>query len=97
MNRLCDYAACDELGTQPTSDWLFCREHMVEHLEIEAEEEARRRGADYFTEAQKRLMRAHDAHLRRCWFCGSWAYGQHECKACLAPADRAALMGEDAG
>lgn len=48
----------------------------------------------YLTHMEKRLLALRDAKLRRCFFCGEWAYGQEDCTVCAAPADRAALLRE---
>lgn len=45
------------------------------------------------THLQRRLLGAQDAKLRRCWFCGEWAYDTVDCKVCAAPASKAALDG----
>lgn len=47
------------------------------------------------TNLQRRLLGAQDAKVRRCWYCGSWAYDVDDCKTCAAPAARAALIRED--
>lgn len=48
------------------------------------------------THLQRRLLGARDAKLRRCWFCGSWAYAVEDCTACAAPASKTALLEEGA-
>lgn len=34
---------------------------------------------------QRRLMGLHDQKLRRCWWCGEWAYALADCTTCEAP------------
>lgn len=38
-----------------------------------------------------------DSRLRRCWWCGQWAYAHATCTACAAPASRSAMPGRVAG
>lgn len=42
-----------------------------------------------------RLVQRQDDQLRRCWFCGEWAYRQNDCTACTAPANRDELAQRD--
>lgn len=48
----------------------------------------------YLTHIERRLIGAREAKLRRCFWCGEWAYDRDDCTVCAAPADRADLMGE---
>ncbi len=36
----------------------------------------------------RNLLGARDSRCRRCWFCGSWAYGADDCPGCTASAQR---------
>lgn len=42
MTPGCDYAGCDKPGTEPSSGWDFCADHLLEHLALEAEDEESR-------------------------------------------------------
>lgn len=44
---------------------------------------------------QARLLQKQDAKLRRCWFCGEWAWHRDDCGACSAPANRQDLAQGD--
>ena len=44
--------------------------------------------SEHYGPWQRRLMGLHDGKLRRCWWCGSWAYALNDCNDCAAPAER---------
>jgi hypothetical protein len=46
------------------------------------------------THLQRRLLEAQDHKLRRCWYCGTWAYHLDDCTTCAAPASKAALLND---
>lgn len=47
----CDYAACSRPGTEESDGWLFCLDHLDEHLALCAEDDR----------AQERMWRARPA------------------------------------
>lgn len=49
---------------------------------------------EFFGPWRRRLMQIHDSKLRRCWWCGSWAYALTDCNDCSAPAERPDYMDE---
>ena len=44
---------------------------------------------------QLEALARREALVRRCWYCGSWAYDTDDCTACAAPATKAALLAEE--
>lgn len=43
------------------------------------------------THMERRLLLLRDQKVRRCDWCGEWAYDRDDCPACACPADRAEL------
>lgn len=42
----------------------------------------------YLGPFSRRLLEIRDRQLRRCWWCGEWAYALNDCATCAAPAER---------
>lgn len=41
--------------------------------------------ADVLGPFSRRLLKLRDDKLRRCWWCGEWAYDLEDCTTCTAP------------